>query len=250
MDGTIVGFEALARWPMPGRGVVPPAEFIPVAEDTGLIGALTDWALDQGLGDLAGWREEHPGLELTLSVNITSSQIADPDLQTAIDAALLHFGLPSSSLCIEMTEGALVTDDPRNLEFLTTLRRQGVRLSIDDFGTGYSSLSALQQFPIGTLKIDQSFVRDLAVDSNDAALVRTIIDMGKSLELEVIAEGVETSEQLEFLRKHGCFYAQGRLFGEPMQADRLLGVFASQVAGGPYHAALCAPAPRHVKFRH
>ena len=118
----------------------------------------------------------------------------------------------------------------------------GLHLAIDDFGTGYSSLSALQQFPIGTLKIDQSFVRDVAVDTNDAALVRTIIEMGKSLDLEVIAEGVENSEQLEFLRKHGCFYAQGRLFGEPMEASKLLAILANQARGAPHHSVLCAPA--------
>jgi EAL domain-containing protein (putative c-di-GMP-specific phosphodiesterase class I) len=117
----------------------------------------------------------------------------------------------------------------------------GLHLAIDDFGTGYSSLSALQQFPIGTLKIDQSFVRDVAVDSDDAAIVRTIIDMGKSLNLEVIAEGVEVSEQLEFLRKHGCYFAQGRLFGDAMEARKLLGILASQVQGRPYHAPLCGP---------
>ena len=117
----------------------------------------------------------------------------------------------------------------------------GLHLAIDDFGTGYSSLSALQQFPIGTLKIDQSFVRDVAVDSNDAALVRTIIDMGKSLDLEVIAEGVESSEQLEFLRRHGCFYAQGRLFGDAMEAKKLLAILSSQADGCAHHAALCAP---------
>jgi len=117
----------------------------------------------------------------------------------------------------------------------------GLHLAIDDFGTGYSSLSALQQFPIGTLKIDQSFVRDVAVDSNDAAIVRTIIDMGRSLELEVIAEGVEASEQLEFLRKHGCYFAQGRLFGDAMEAKKLLAILSSQIGGPAYHAALCAP---------
>jgi EAL domain-containing protein (putative c-di-GMP-specific phosphodiesterase class I) len=117
----------------------------------------------------------------------------------------------------------------------------GLNLAIDDFGTGYSSLSALQQFPIGTLKIDQSFVRDVAVDSNDAAIVRTIIDMGRSLDLEVIAEGVEASEQLEFLRKHGCYYAQGRLFGDAMEAGKMLAILSGQTAGGAHHATLCVP---------
>jgi EAL domain-containing protein (putative c-di-GMP-specific phosphodiesterase class I) len=122
----------------------------------------------------------------------------------------------------------------------------GLHLAIDDFGTGYSSLSALQQFPIETLKIDQSFVRDAAVDSDDAAIVRTIIDMGRSLDLEVIAEGVESSEQLEFLRKHGCYYAQGRLFGDAMEADKLLAILTAQNQGGAgaHHAALCMPAAR------
>jgi len=119
----------------------------------------------------------------------------------------------------------------------------GLNLAIDDFGTGYSSLSALQQFPIGTLKIDQSFVRDVAVDSNDAAIVRTIIDMGKSLELEVIAEGVEDAEQLEFLRAHGCDYAQGRLFGDAMEADKMLAILAGQEGGPAHHSVLCAPTP-------
>jgi EAL domain-containing protein (putative c-di-GMP-specific phosphodiesterase class I) len=132
-----------------------------------------------------------------------------------------------------------MTDPKRTIRLLNELHAMGLNLAIDDFGTGYSSLSALQQFPIGTLKIDQSFVRDLAVDSNDAALVRTIIDMGKSLELEVIAEGVEEPYQLEFLRRHGCFYAQGRLFGEPMEADELLALVAGQERGDPHHAALC-----------
>jgi EAL domain-containing protein (putative c-di-GMP-specific phosphodiesterase class I) len=135
----------------------------------------------------------------------------------------------------------LMTDPKRTIGLLNELYAMGLNLAIDDFGTGYSSLSALQQFPIGTLKIDQSFVRDVAVDSDDAAIVRTIIDMGKSLDLEVIAEGVEASEQLEFLRKHGCYYAQGRLFGNAMEAGKMLGILVGQAGGVAHHAALCVP---------
>jgi EAL domain-containing protein (putative c-di-GMP-specific phosphodiesterase class I) len=134
-----------------------------------------------------------------------------------------------------------MTDPKRTIGLLNELYAMGLHLAIDDFGTGYSSLSALQQFPIGTLKIDQSFVRDVAVDSDDAAIVRTIIDMGKSLNLEVIAEGVEAMEQLEFLRKHGCYYAQGRLFGEPMGAGELLAILDAQAADGAHYSNLCAP---------
>jgi EAL domain-containing protein (putative c-di-GMP-specific phosphodiesterase class I) len=142
---------------------------------------------------------------------------------------------------LEVTETTLMTDPKRTIGLLNELYAMGLHLAIDDFGTGYSSLSALQQFPIGTLKIDQSFVRDAAVDANDAAIVRTIIDMGKSLDLEVIAEGVEDADQLEFLRAHGCFYAQGRLFGDAMEASKLLAILADQKSGTPHHANLCTP---------
>jgi EAL domain-containing protein (putative c-di-GMP-specific phosphodiesterase class I) len=134
-----------------------------------------------------------------------------------------------------------MTDPKRTIGLLNELYAMGLNLAIDDFGTGYSSLSALQQFPIGTLKIDQSFVRDVAVDSDDAAIVRTIIDMGKSLDLEVIAEGVEAGEQLEFLRKHGCYYGQGRLFGDAMEAGQMLAILSSQGGGSAYHSNLCIP---------
>jgi EAL domain-containing protein (putative c-di-GMP-specific phosphodiesterase class I) len=135
-----------------------------------------------------------------------------------------------------------MTDPKRTIGLLNELYAMGLHLAIDDFGTGYSSLSALQQFPIGTLKIDQSFVRDVAVDSDDAAIVRTIIDMGKSLNLVVVAEGVELVEQLEFLRKHGCYYAQGRLFSDAIEARKFVAILAAQAHGLPTHAALCAPA--------
>jgi EAL domain-containing protein (putative c-di-GMP-specific phosphodiesterase class I) len=150
---------------------------------------------------------------------------------------------------LEVTETTLMTDPKRTIGLLNELYAMGLTLAIDDFGTGYSSLSALQQFPIGTLKIDQSFVRDVAVDSNDAAIVRTIIDMGRSLELEVIAEGVEDSEQLEFLRSHGCYYAQGRLFGEPMEASKLIVLLASQDGAAGHYSTLCAaPMLRSVRL--
>jgi EAL domain-containing protein (putative c-di-GMP-specific phosphodiesterase class I) len=182
-------------------------------------------------------------------MNLSLRQLKQSSFIARCRSAFRKHGVSATCFELEVTETTLMTDPTRTIGLLNELYALGLHLAIDDFGTGYSSLSALQQFPIGTLKIDQSFVRDLAIDSNDAALVRTIIDMGKSLELEVIAEGVETSEQLEFLRKHGCFYAQGRLFGEPMEAERLLAVLADQAARGPYHGALCTPTPRHVKLQ-
>jgi EAL domain-containing protein (putative c-di-GMP-specific phosphodiesterase class I) len=184
-----------------------------------------------------------------IAMNLSLRQLKQSSFLARCRNAFRKHGVSPTCFELEVTETTLMTDPTRTIGLLNELYALGLHLAIDDFGTGYSSLSALQQFPIGTLKIDQSFVRDLAVDSNDAALVRTIIDMGKSLELEVIAEGVETSEQLEFLRKHGCFYAQGRLFGEPMEAERLLAILASQAAGGPYHEPLCATTPRHLKAR-
>jgi EAL domain-containing protein (putative c-di-GMP-specific phosphodiesterase class I) len=213
IDGTILGFEALARWPLPGRGMVSPAEFIPIAESSGLIGALTDWAINQGLEDLAGWRRVHPELDLTLSVNITASQMTTDDLRTTIDAALARHQLPPSALCIEMTEGALVTDDPRNIDFLTALRNQGIRLSIDDFGTGYSSLSYL--------KIDRSFITGLPTTNGNVAVVASVVGLAHQLGMQALAEGVETADELSTLRRLGCDLVQGYLLARPMPAEEI-----------------------------
>jgi diguanylate cyclase (GGDEF)-like protein/PAS domain S-box-containing protein len=240
-DGRVVGAEALLRWRLPGHGDISPSQFIPLAEETSLILDIGEWVLNRVCADYRGWQSTvgEPG---RIAINLSLRQLKQMSFITRCRNTFRKHGVSPTCFELEVTETTLMTDPKRTIGLLKELYAMGLHLAIDDFGTGYSSLSALQQFPIGTLKIDQSFVRDLAVDSNDAALVRTIIDMGRSLDLEVIAEGVEASEQLEFLRRHGCFYAQGRLFGDAMEADKLLAILESQAGGPPYHAALCAPA--------
>lgn len=240
-DGTVVGAEALLRWRLPGHGDISPSHFIPLAEETSLISDIGEWVLNRVCADYHEWQGtvSQPG---RIAINLSLRQLQQSSFIARCRSAFRKHGVSPTCFELEVTETTLMTDPTRTIGLLNELYAMGLHLAIDDFGTGYSSLSALQQFPIGTLKIDQSFVRDVAVDSNDAAIVRTIIDMGKSLDLEVIAEGVETSEQLEFLRIHGCYYAQGRLFGEPMEAKSLLEVLASQSGGRAHHANLCANA--------
>jgi diguanylate cyclase (GGDEF)-like protein/PAS domain S-box-containing protein len=239
-NGRVVGAEALLRWRLPGHGDISPSQFIPLAEETSLILDIGEWVLNRVCSDYRQWRTtvREPG---RIAMNLSLRQLKQASFITRCRNVFRKHSVSPTCFELEVTETTLMTDPKRTIGLLNELYAMGLHLAIDDFGTGYSSLSALQQFPIGTLKIDQSFVRDVAVDSNDAALVRTIIDMGKSLELEVIAEGVETSEQLEFLRKHGCFYAQGRLFGDAMEADKLLAILTAQEDGSAFHASLCAP---------
>ena len=239
-DGRVVGAEALLRWRLPGHGDISPSHFIPLAEETSLISEIGEWVLNRVCSDYREWQRTvaEPG---RIAINVSLRQLKLASFIARCRSVFRKHGVSPTCFELELTETTLMTDPKRTIGLLNELYAMGLHLAIDDFGTGYSSLSALQQFPIGTLKIDQSFVRDVAVDSNDAALVRTIIEMGKSLELEVIAEGVETIEQLEFLRKHGCFFAQGRLFGEPMEAHKLLDILGSQKGGPPHHSALCGP---------
>jgi diguanylate cyclase (GGDEF)-like protein/PAS domain S-box-containing protein len=245
--GRVVGAEALLRWRLPGYGDIPPSHFIPLAEETSLILDIGEWVLNRVCADYRDWQKvvPEPG---RIAVNLSLRQLKQSSFIARCRAVFRKHGVSPTCFELEVTETTLMTDPERTVALLNELYAMGLSLAIDDFGTGYSSLSALQQFPIGTLKIDQSFVRDVAVDSNDAAIVRTIIDMGKSLELEVIAEGVEEAEQLEFLRAHGCYYAQGRLFGDAMQAGRLLSILAGQNVGVPYHADLCAPILRPMRL--
>jgi diguanylate cyclase (GGDEF)-like protein/PAS domain S-box-containing protein len=230
-DGRIVGAEALLRWRLPGHGDISPSQFIPLAEETNLILGIGEWVLNRVCSDYRRWTEKIP-TPGRISINLSLKQLRQASFITRCKSVFRRYEVSPTCFELEITETTLMVDPKRTIKLLNELYAMGLHLSIDDFGTGYSSLSALQQFPIGTLKIDQSFVRDAAIDSGDATIVRTIIDMGKSLKVEVIAEGVETEEQMQFLRTHGCQYGQGRLFGDAMSGDEFLGLLLAQSKNG------------------
>ncbi len=209
--GTIVGFEALARWNHPTRGVVNPDEFILVAEENGLIGALGEWVLKQACAEAALWP-----MPLTVAVNFSALQVHQEELPRRVAEILLETGLSPSRLEIEVTESALFRDQNRALHNLRQLKMLGVRIAMDDFGTGFSSLATLQAFPFDKIKIDRSFVDGITTRDQSAAIVRAIVGLGKSLNVPVTAEGVETQAQLDYLREQGCGQAQGFLLGRPM----------------------------------
>jgi diguanylate cyclase (GGDEF)-like protein/PAS domain S-box-containing protein len=247
-SGHIIGAEALLRWRLPGHGDIPPSQFIPLAEETNLILDIGEWVLNQVCTDYRQMQSEggDPG---RISLNLSLKQLRQASFILRCRSVFRRHGVSPTAFELEITETTLMADAQRTVRLLDELFAMGLHLSIDDFGTGYSSLSALQQFPIGTLKIDQSFVRDAAEDAGDATIVRTIIEMGRSLGMEVIAEGVESRAQLEFLLRNSCLYAQGRLFGEPCTAAELLLLLTRQAGGGaPFahllHAADAAAAPR------
>ena len=221
----IVGAEALLRWRHPDRGWISPAEFVPVAEDIGQIQTIGTWALDRVLAQINTWRAM--GLRTPhISVNVSAHQLKDQAFARTVEELLTAHALPPECLELEFTESAMVQEE--TLSTVCAIARLGVTLAVDDFGTGYSSLNYLKRFPIDTLKIDQSFVRDLESDPNDAALIRAIIAMARSLQLRVIAEGVETEPQRLLLSKYGCLEYQGFLFSPPVPAEaftaRLQGV--------------------------
>jgi len=228
--GSVVGAEALLRWRLPGHGDIPPAQFIPLAEESNLIFDIGEWVLKRVCQDYRRWQDEgqQPG---RVSFNLSLKQLRQAEFIPRCRTIFDDLGVAPSNFELEITETTLMTDARRMVGLLDELRTMGVHLAIDDFGTGYSSLAALQQFPVGTLKIDQSFVRHAAVSREDATLVRTIIEMGRNLGLEVVAEGIETEEQLAYLRGLDCHLGQGTLFGEPMAADALLDLLQAQARG-------------------
>jgi diguanylate cyclase (GGDEF)-like protein/PAS domain S-box-containing protein len=231
-DGRMVGAEALLRWPHSRRGMVPPIHFIPVAEATGLMHALGDWVLREACQLLVQWSTDPRLASLVLAVNVSVHQFRHPDFVPRLLALLEETGANPRRLELELTESQLVDDVEAVIRIMGQLRERGVRFSLDDFGTGYSSLGYLKRLPLDQLKIDQSFVRDLLMDPNDEAIVRTIVALGESLDLRVIAEGVETEAQRNALLGMGCRFFQGYLLGRPAPASRLAAPDPS-IAGGP-----------------
>jgi diguanylate cyclase (GGDEF)-like protein/PAS domain S-box-containing protein len=228
--GRLAGAEALLRWRLPGHGDIPPSYFIPLAEQTNLILPIGEWVLRRVCADYRSWCDHVPNPG-RVSINLSLKQLQQASFITRFASVFREYGVEPDRLELEITETTLMSNAPRTVKTLRELRDLGIRLAIDDFGTGYSSLSALQQMPVETLKIDQSFVRNAAIVRDDATFVRTIIEMGRNLDMEVVAEGVETREQLDFLRERGCHYAQGRLFGDPMTAAALLALLEAQERG-------------------
>ena len=220
-DGSITGAEVLVRWPHPVRGMVSPNEFIGLAEDTGLILPLGNWVMETACHQLKLWASNPKTERLTLAVNVSARQFRQQDFVSYVLDLIQYTGANPRRLKLELTESMLVKDVEDTIAKMTALKAQGIGFSLDDFGTGYSSLSYLKRLPLDQLKIDQSFVRDLMTDPNDAAIARTVITLGHSLGLNVIAEGVETVEQRGFLAEQGCDAYQGYLFGRPMPIEEL-----------------------------
>jgi predicted signal transduction protein with EAL and GGDEF domain len=215
-DGALIGAEVLLRWKHPRRGIVPPAEFIPLAETTGLIRPLGNWVLETACRQLAAWARRPETAHLTIAVNVSAMQLHHQDFVAHVLDALERTGADPSRLKLELTESLLVHNMEDVIAKMTALKDKGVRFSLDDFGTGYSSLAYLKRMPLDQLKIDPGFVRDILVDPNDAAIAKMIIILGASLGLTVIAEGVETEPQRNALARQGCHAYQGYLFGRPL----------------------------------
>ncbi|WP_307325470.1 phosphodiesterase DibA [Ectopseudomonas alcaliphila] len=213
-DGRQVGMEALVRWQHPQRGLIAPGEFIPIAEDNGMIGIIDTWVLEQACQQMVRWNAEGYSLDF-VAVNVSSRLFSRGELDVKVAQVLAETGLPAEQLELEVTESAIMEDPDAAQKLLLSLRALGVRLAIDDFGTGYSSLARLKRLPVDKLKLDQSFVRGLPDDPEDAAIARAVIALGQSLGLKVLAEGIEQPAQADFLRELGCNYGQGYHFGRP-----------------------------------
>ena len=242
-SGKLTGFEALIRWQHPERGLVPPDKFIPVAENSGLIVAIGEWVLRTACAQARKWQGDGL-LTVPVAVNVSAAQFRQEGFLALVRRVLLDTDLLPQYLELELTEGLLLSNADVIYSVLQELKDMGLKLAIDDFGTGYSSLSYLKQFPVNKLKIDRSFVRDVAVDPDDAAITISIIRLAKSMNLRVIAEGVETEAQLTFLREHQCDEIQGYYFSEPVSPDEA-GMMLLRERGWRDHTSgvdsLCSP---------
>jgi diguanylate cyclase (GGDEF)-like protein len=217
-DGSVRGAEALLRWAHPGRGLVSPLEFVPVAEETGLIVEIGEWVVTEAIRQLASWRARGVD-DLWVSVNVSARQLRDSSLVTHVERELRRHGVPPECLVVEITESAMMADEETSAEVLHRLRDLGLSLAVDDFGTGYSSLGHLRRFPVSKVKIDRGFVAGVDADHGDAAIVRAVVAMSHAMGLEVVAEGIETESQRHLLEQSGIALGQGWLFGRPQPAE-------------------------------
>ncbi len=225
LKGDIVGVEALIRWNHPQKGLIPPNDFIPLAEETGLIIPLGTWVLYAACEQLLTWSKLYTHHALQMSINVGVKQFQEIHFYDTVATVLQQTGVPAHRVKLELTESLIVENIVETIAKIEALRSLGISFSLDDFGTGYSSLSYLKRLPLDELKIDQAFVRDITVDNNDAMIVKTIIEMAHNFDLDVIAEGVEDEEQSKFLLENGCTLFQGYLFGKPMPAAEIERLF-------------------------
>lgn len=214
--GHLIGAEALIRWKHPTRGLLLPGEFVPFAEERGLILPLGNWVLESACRQIAAWADRNQTAKIDIAVNISAKQFSQPDFVEQVLRAIDRTGADPKRLLLELTESALVEDIDDVTSKMKGLNRHGLRFSLDDFGTGYSSLSYLKRLPLDQLKIDRSFVRDILEDSCSGAIAQAIISLGRAMGLKVMAEGVETDEQRDFLAHLGCHSMQGYLFSHPL----------------------------------
>lgn len=219
-SGLVIGLEALIRWQRPGHGLVPPNDFIPLLEETGLIVQVGGWVINEACRQIAAWKHSSIGV-LQISVNVARRQFIDGDLEAEVEKALSDHGISANLLELELTESSLMDNTAHTITILQNLEKRGVHISIDDFGTGYSSLAYLRRFPVNKLKIDIAFIRDIMTNLDDAAITLAIISMAHTLKLQVIAEGVETAEQLQYLHRHNCDQIQGYYFSPPLAVAEL-----------------------------
>jgi EAL domain-containing protein (putative c-di-GMP-specific phosphodiesterase class I) len=240
-SGRLFGVEALLRWHHPDFGAISPQRFIPLAEESGMILEIGEWAVREACLTLQRWRQ-HGGLEgISMAVNVSALQLSRGDLPAVVERVLAESRLPAERLELELTESVIMAGTEHTGHRLQAFRKLGVSLAVDDFGTGYSSLAYLKRLPITTLKIDKEFVRDITHDPDDAAITTTVIAMAHAMELNVVAEGVETEAQLGFLREHGCDEIQGYWLSPPLEAQRCLAFLrnwspsaaAGRAAAGP-----------------
>jgi EAL domain-containing protein (putative c-di-GMP-specific phosphodiesterase class I) len=220
-SGRLLGAEALVRWDHPTRGLLTAAQFIELAEETGLIIDIGRWVLREACAQQVAWSDARPDRRMLVRVNLSARQVGQPDLLSQVMGILADTGVDPAQICLEITESTVMADAEASLEVLEKLRGLGVELAIDDFGTGYSSLSYLKRFPVQVLKIDRSFVDGLGSDPDDTAIVQAIMVLASSLGLSVTAEGVETDRQLQELLRLGCGRVQGYLFAKPARSEDL-----------------------------